>query len=192
MNLRTWGRKAMTLLPLVFFLLLILWVFLIPVHRYIPKATQAQVDSGREWLLAQEAHDPADVDAQLKAIRQAELDARRDEWLHELQTGVISVWSLFDDYALLGDSRTMGFSFYDYMPSERVLADSGATINKVEDHLDELKKLSPTSILCQQDGRNAQAPQAGTAERHRLRQLHHSRHRSRLQARPCMAQHSGL
>ena len=87
MNLRTWGRKAMTLLPLVFFLLLILWVFLIPVHRYIPKATQAQVDSGREWLLAQEAHDPADVDAQLKAIRQAELDARRDEWLHELQTG---------------------------------------------------------------------------------------------------------
>lgn len=147
MNLRTWGRKAMTLLPLVFFLLLIFWVFLIPNHRYIPKATQAQVDSGREWLLAQEAHDPADVDAQLKAIRQAELDARRDGWLHELQTGVISVWSLFDDYALLGDSRTMGFSFYDYMPSERVLADSGATINKVADHLDELKKLSPTSIF---------------------------------------------
>ena len=202
MNLRTWGRKAMTLLPLVFFLLLILWVFLIPGHRYISKATQAQVDSGREWLLAQEARRGellelvkviCDlVDAQLKAIRQAELDARRDEWLHELQTGVISVWSLFDDYALLGDSRTMGFSFYDYMPSERVLADSGATINKVADHLDELKKLSPTSIFLTYGINDVGIGYWPTPERHRLRQLHHSRHRSRLQARPCMAQHSGL
>ena len=147
MNSRTWGCKAMTLLPLVFFLLLILWVFVIPDSKYTPKATDAQVASGRQWLLEQEQHDPADVDAQLKAIRQAELAAKKDEWLSELQSGTISVWAQFDDYAVLGDSRTMGFSYYGYMPSERVLADSGATINKVADHMDELKKLAPTSIF---------------------------------------------
>ena len=76
MNLRTWGRKAMTLLPLVFFLLLILWIFVFPSKRSAPDATDAQVASGVEWLRQQEANSPADVEAKLKAIRQAELDAR--------------------------------------------------------------------------------------------------------------------
>ena len=147
MESRTWGRRALTLLPLVFFLLLILLVFLLPTPVARPKATDTQVAAGVEWMNAQAQHDPADVEAALKAIRAAQLQARKDEWLNELQNGTISVWSLFDDYAILGDSRTMGFSFYGYLPKERVLADSGATINKVEEHLQELKDLNPATIF---------------------------------------------
>lgn len=147
MKSQTWGRKAVMLLPLVFFLLLILWVFVLPDKEISPKATDSQVAAGVSWLHEQESHSPADVEAQLKAIRQAVLDAKRDEWLNELHSGTISVWSLFDDYAILGDSRTMGFSYYGFLPSERVLADSGATINKVEEHLPELKELNPSMIF---------------------------------------------
>lgn len=147
MRSQTWGRKALVLLPLVFFLLLILWILLIPAAKRAPKATDAQVESGVSWLLEQAEHDPADVDARLKAIRQAELDAKREQWLGELRSGERSVWPLFEDYVLMGDSRAMGFSYYGFLPEERVLADSGATILKVEEHLDELKELSPSMIF---------------------------------------------
>lgn len=146
MRSRTWC-KALVLLPLVFFLLLILWILLIPDAKRAAKATDAQVESGVSWLLSQAQNDPAEVDARLKAMRQAELDAKREQWLAELRSGERSVWPLFEDYVLLGDSRTMGFSYYGFLPEERVLADSGATILKVEEHLDELKELSPTMIF---------------------------------------------
>ena len=149
MNSQTWGRKALVLLPLVFFLLLILYIFLFPQSRFLPKATDAQVSSGVSWLREQEQHSPDDVEATLKARRQAELAAQKDAWLAQLHSGEISVWSLFEDYVILGDSRAVGFSYYGFLPEERVLADSGATILQVEERLDALKKLDPTMLfLC--------------------------------------------
>ena len=41
----------------------------------------------------------------------------------------------------------MGFTYYGYLTSDRVFADSGATIEKVTDHLDELIELNPSSIF---------------------------------------------
>ncbi|MFQ9827882.1 MAG: hypothetical protein ACLRXP_15145 [Oscillospiraceae bacterium] len=109
MNARAWSWRMLTLLPLVLFLLLILWIFVFPAKRAAASATDAEVASGVQWLQEQEAHSPDDVEAELKAIRQAELDAMRDEWRAKLYSGEISVWSLFEDYAMLGDSRTSGF-----------------------------------------------------------------------------------
>lgn len=137
----------LTLLSLVLFLLLILWIFVFPAKRAAGSATDAEVASGVQWLQEQEAHSPDDVEAELKAIRQAELDAMRDEWRAKLYSGEISVWSLFEDYAMLGDSRTSGFTYYGYLAPERVFADSGATIKKVIDHLEELVALNPSIIF---------------------------------------------
>lgn len=147
MKSQTWGRKALLLLPLVFFLLLIFWILLFPSVKRKSKTTDAQVTSGITWLKEQANHTPEAVEAELKAIRQAELDAKREEWLEKLHNGTISVWSLFEDYVILGDSRTMGFSYYGYMPKERVLADSGATILMVEEHLSDIQSLNPSIIF---------------------------------------------
>ena len=62
----------LTLLPLVLFLLLILWIFVFPAKRAAASATDAEVASGVQWLQEQEAHSPDDVEAELKAIRQAD------------------------------------------------------------------------------------------------------------------------
>lgn len=49
--------------------------FVFPAKRAAASATDAEVASGVQWLQEQEAHSPDDVEAELKAIRQAELDA---------------------------------------------------------------------------------------------------------------------
>ena len=101
----------LTLLPLVLFLLLILWIFVFPAKRAAASATDAEVASGVQWLQEQEAHSPDDVEAELKAIRQAELDAMRDEWRAKLYSGEISVWSLFED-GIFTDSGTSPLQFF--------------------------------------------------------------------------------
>lgn len=113
----------------------------------------AEVAEGLAWLRRQEARDPAAVEQSIKAIQRAErermLQLQRDEWVAQLQSGAINVWSLFDDAVILGDSRAVGFSFYDYLPGERVLAEGGATIRNVEALIPELQQLNPDYIfLC--------------------------------------------
>ena len=50
---------------------------------------------------------------------------------------------------LLGDSRAVGFSFYGFLPEERVLAESGATILHLEEHIPDIVALNPSNIfLC--------------------------------------------
>lgn len=70
-----------------------------------------------QWLQEQEAHSPDDVEADSRpSVRRSWCDA--DEWRAKLYSGEISVWSLFEDYAMLGDSRTSGFTYYGYLSPE--------------------------------------------------------------------------
>ena len=76
------------------------------------------------------------MEEQIKQLRRAQWEAQllaeRDTWLEQLESGQINVWSLFDDAVILGDSRVVGYEFYDFLPDERVLAEGGATIRNVE------------------------------------------------------------
>lgn len=113
----------------------------------------AEIAEGMAWLKRQESKDPANVEAQIKAIQRAEWEAmllsQREEWVTQLQNGEINVWSLFEDAVILGDSRVVGYEFYDYLPDERVMAEGGATIRNVEALLPELQALNPAQIfLC--------------------------------------------
>ena len=56
------------------------------------------------------------------------------------------VFARFHDYVFLGASRVVGFQSYGFLESIRVLADTGDSIVKIEDHLDAIKKMSPTSV----------------------------------------------
>ncbi len=113
----------------------------------------AEVAEGVAWLKRQETRDPADVEARIKAIQREEWEqmllSQRDDWVAQLESGEINVWSLFDDAVVLGDSRAVGFEFYDYLPDERVMAEGGATIRNVEALLPELEALNPSCVfLC--------------------------------------------
>lgn len=49
----------------------------------------------------------------------------------------------------MGDSRTVGFSYYEFLPEDWVIAESGNMISDVSKHIDQLKRLNPERIfLC--------------------------------------------
>lgn len=115
------------------------------------ESSNAQPDTaaGIEYLRQLEAQDPAEVDEELKYLHQQRLIEMRDERLRQLESGEISVWSLFEDYVLLGDSRAVGFYYFDFLPESRVLAESGATIRNLEEHIPDIVKLNPSMLfLC--------------------------------------------
>lgn len=112
-------------------------------------ANDPALSSGIRYLSAQEAKSPDVVDEKFKEKKLAELRANLDVKRQLLLNGDVDVWTLFDDYALMGDSRAYGFFYYGFMPDERVFAKPGATINMIPERLDELKLLNPSRIyLC--------------------------------------------
>ena len=112
----------------------------------VPEA-QAEIQAGLDFLSQLEAQDPAQVEQKRKQIQQQKIQELRDERLRQLESGEISVWSLFEDYVLLGDSRAVGFYFYGYLPQERVLAEAGATIRSLKEHIPDIVALNPSNLF---------------------------------------------
>lgn len=105
--------------------------------------------AGAAYLTGLESKDPTEVEEQLKLIRQQELQAQKEELINQLTSGEVSVWSMFEDYALLGDSRSVGFTYYGFLPDSNVWAESGATIRNMEQHIPALVSMAPSYIfLC--------------------------------------------
>lgn len=104
---------------------------------------------GVEYIKALEAKSPESVQHTLKLQREERIRSMREQRLQELESGEISVWTLFEDYVLLGDSRAVGFYYYEFLPEDRVLAESGATIVNLQEHIPDIENLNPSSIfLC--------------------------------------------
>lgn len=108
-----------------------------------------EIKTGKEYLASLEEKDPADVQKVRKEIRKEKLEAERDELIRQLNAGEIDPFSMFQDYVLMGDSRSVGYEFWNYLDPTRVLADAGNTILSVEDQMEELVSLNPSTIyLC--------------------------------------------
>ena len=113
---------------------------------------QPQVREGLAVLEQLSGQDPAAVERTLRQQEENELRRQKEEnrqtaireRLEELEQG--SVWSHFSDYALLGDSRALGFAEYSFLDPTRVLAGIGETIWAVPDKLPDVRALSPSYI----------------------------------------------
>ena len=79
-------------------------------------------------------------------ISQSLHEKRVEEMLEAIEHGQLDIFSMFDDYKFLGDSRVMGFSVYGYLSDSDVLANSGNTILNITDWLDVLEQTQPSSI----------------------------------------------
>ena len=117
--------------------------------RDTTEAAATDIAAGRQYLQQLEAQDPAAVDKELKRLRQERLNELCQERLRQLEAGEVSVWTLFDDSVILGDSRAVGFWYFDFLPESQVLAEAGATILNLEEHIPELGKINPSTLfLC--------------------------------------------
>ncbi len=118
-----------------------------PASREAEAPVPASVAEGVAYIRSLEAQDPAEVEDIVRAVRQEELAAMRQQRIEDLATGATDVWSLFEDYVIVGDSRPLGFSYYGHLPEDRVLAEMGRMLYAVDDMIDEIRKFDPSVIF---------------------------------------------
>ena len=63
-----------------------------------------------------------------------------------IKEGKLDVFSMFDDYALYGDSRVYGFGTYGFLPWNAVFANAGNTILNISDFNERLKQINPSKL----------------------------------------------
>ena len=110
-------------------------------------AVSGDVSAGIAYLEALDRRDPGEVDQTLKAIELQELKDKRDEKLRQMRSGEVSVWSLFHDYVIMGDSRAVGFTFLQTLDNSRILGHYGDGSDEIPTHYEALKELNPSYIF---------------------------------------------
>ena len=79
----------------------------------------------------------------------AQREQERQALRTKIENGEVDVWTLFDEYVILGDSRAVGFYYFDFLDKSRVLADGGHTIRNTPELMSEIVALNPKHIyLC--------------------------------------------
>lgn len=103
--------------------------------------------AGISRIQALEAQDPTDVDTIIKANRRERLISMRNELGEKLESGEISVWSLFEDYVILGDSRGHCFNYIPEMDKSRNLSVIANTAVYIPDNYEDVAALNPSTII---------------------------------------------
>lgn len=108
-----------------------------------------ELQAGLNFLEQQEKKNPDTVRQTRKALYVRRMEEQKDELLAAVDSGDLDPFTLFQNYAVLGDSRGVGFYFWGFMPEDRVLADAGNTIRTIPDKYEALKELQPSYVyLC--------------------------------------------
>lgn len=119
-----------------------------------PRKSSRAADEGKSYLAVQATADMTPVDDAVRRRAQAHAQAQfpsnaAEGGEGEATPSTTGIWQMFQDYALLGDSRAVGFSFYDFLDENRVFADGGHSIRNIPDSLDAIRSLKPSYIfLC--------------------------------------------
>ena len=151
-------RQSRGLMPWILTLLcaVLLTVWVLGSMPAAPKEGAA-VAAGTAYLVSAAAKDASAIAETLRERekqRRAELLAQqkkeeRDALVAKITSGELDIWSMFDSYVILGDSRAVGFYYFDFLEKSRVLADGGNTIRDVAAHMDDIRALQPDYVyLC--------------------------------------------
>lgn len=151
-------RQSRGLMPWILTLLcaVLLTVWVLGSMPAAPKEGAA-VAAGTAYLDSAAAKDASAIAETLRERekqRRAELLAQRkkeerDALVAKITSGELDIWSMFDSYVILGDSRAVGFYYFDFLEKSRVLADGGNTIRDVAAHMDDIRALQPDYVyLC--------------------------------------------
>ena len=115
--------------------------------------TATELETGREYLESLEKRTPMEMEVLIDEAR-ALYEEKREQLAYlkkrneyrEMLSGD-AVWENFRDYVFLGDSRVVGFSTFQFLPEDRVLARPGDTIDAIEEQTDMIRDLSPKYVF---------------------------------------------
>ena len=113
-------------------------------HRAVQKEAVAE---GVSYLKSVGSVSADKVRSDIRAVEEQKRQEQKEEIIKTLSADPDSVWSYFTSYAILGDSRAVGFSTFEFLPQDHVMADGGNTIRNIEEHTEELQALAPEYIF---------------------------------------------
>ncbi len=115
---------------------------LILVFRMILGSESKETEKGYAYLKSLEKKDTVTIEKKVKKVK-------RDAQAEAVEKGEISVWEQFNGSVLFGDSRTVGFQYYEFLDKKQVLAKNGLTIKDIDTYLPQIKTLNPSVLfLC--------------------------------------------
>jgi len=110
----------------------------------------SEVQQGIAWLDREETLDAGTAEQTIAEEKQKRIEDQRQKYQEELENSGTKIWKEFNNYAILGDFRVSGFSYYGFLSSDRVFYTNAGTVREVAySFLNSLKSLDPTNIyLC--------------------------------------------
>ena len=127
---------------------LIVWIlFSIISNRKQDLANADEIASSIYRLQQIEAGDPDSVVSVIRQQQKVRMEAEREQMREALLSGEVNVWSQFQEYVILGDSRASGFSYYGWLPGEYVLAEPGDTIWKIGEYKSTVVSIAPARVF---------------------------------------------
>ena len=150
-------KKMVAAMGIMLGLLLVIMVILL----VIPSEKTATLEEGIAYLESMEQKVPVVTEATTQPPTEGNTDVYQPtepldlppeqiELLNQIRNDEIDIWSMFkDDYIMMGDSRAVGYWYFDFLPEERCLTGGGDTIRNIEKHMDSILALAPKYIfLC--------------------------------------------
>lgn len=111
-------------------------------------STQSKKE-GLAYLSSQANKNLDDVQNKLNERKTADQQARIDQEIDSINNNAASIWPMFNNSVILGDSRAEGFKSYDLLPDSIVLAEIGAQIKRIPEFAETIGTRKPEVIyLC--------------------------------------------
>lgn len=114
-------------------------LFLVVILLIVTFTSKEHTSEGVAYIKEQEA-------LKTKKLSKKLTNKRIEEKTTLIKEGKIDVFSMFDDYALYGDSRVYGFGSYGFLPWNNVFAAAGNTILNITDFNDQVKQINPSNL----------------------------------------------
>ena len=112
-------------------------------------AAKDKIREGTAYLKREAGNSVEEVEQIIRDQAAAHIQAEKDSLIEQVKANPDQVWSLFKDYCIMGDSRAVGFWFYEYVPQSVCFSDGGLTIRNIADYHDQLLSLNPAHVyLC--------------------------------------------
>ena len=112
-------------------------------------AAKDKIREGTAYLKREAGNSVEEVEQIIRDQEAAHIQAEKDSLIEQVKANPDQVWSLFKDYCIMGDSRAVGFWFYEYVPQSVCFSDGGLTIRNIADYHDQLLSLNPAHVyLC--------------------------------------------
>ena len=116
------------------------------------EARVLEMSDAAALLRQMESGDPDHVVQVIRQQQKDRLAAERADLEAKLLSGELDVWSMFQDFAMFGDSRVAGFYWYYLLPNERILANPANTIRTMEERIPDLVALHPARVYISYGG----------------------------------------